>query len=255
MERRKFLISSVLAAPAIPSLLSFQQDANKQLYEFREYELGFGVSASQLHTYFEKTLIPALNRAGVATVGVFREYGKTDPAKVYLLIPHNSFEQFHTIPLKLSADERFVQGSADYNKVNPDKPLFKRYKTSLFYAFNKMPRLKVPAKESRFFEWRIYEGFNEDATRRKVKMFNDAEIDVFLKVKLNPVFFGEMVAGANMPCLGYMLVFKNMEERDKNWSAFSADPDWKMISQDKQYANTVSNIIRIFLEAVPYSQV
>ena len=89
----------------------------------------------------------------------------------------------------------------------------------------------------------------------RVKMFNDAEISVFYRVKLNPVFFGHMMAGPNVPGIAYMLVFKDMEERDKNWAAFSADTEWKKISQDPQYANTVSNIIRIFMEPLAYSQV
>jgi hypothetical protein len=74
-------------------------------------------------------------------------------------------------------------------------------------------------------------------------------------VKLNPVFFGHVIAGEHMPCLTYMLTFKNMEERDANWKAFSADPDWKRVSGAPEYANTVSNIIRVFLEPAAYSQI
>jgi hypothetical protein len=46
-----------------------------------------------------------------------------------------------------------------------------------------------------------------------------------------------------------------MEERDKNWAAFGADPDWKKLSADPQYANTVNNIIKIFLVPTSYSQI
>jgi hypothetical protein len=46
-----------------------------------------------------------------------------------------------------------------------------------------------------------------------------------------------------------------MEERDTNWKAFSADPDWARMSKDPQYANTVSKILRVFLEPLPYSQI
>ncbi len=77
-------------------------------------------------------------------------------------------------------------------------------------------------------------------------MFNEEEFPIFYKTKLNPVFFGEAIAGANLPCLTYMITFKNMEERDKNWAAFGADADWKKVSADVKYANTVSNIRRVF---------
>jgi hypothetical protein len=46
-----------------------------------------------------------------------------------------------------------------------------------------------------------------------------------------------------------------MEERDANWKAFSADPDWQKVSKETQYANTVSKIHKTFLEPLPYSQV
>ena len=102
---------------------------------------------------------------------------------------------------------------------------------------------------------RTYEGYAEDAVRRKVKMFNVDELPIFYKTKLNPVFFGEVIAGEHMPCLIYMLTFKDLNERDANWKQFVDDPDWKRISQAPEYANTVSNIIRVFLEPTPYSQI
>ena len=78
-------------------------------------------------------------------------------------------------------------------------------------------------------------------------MFNDEEIPLFLKVKLNPVFFGDMIIGPYRPCLTYMLNFKDMAERDANWQTFVQHPEWKVMSAKKEYANTVSNIRKIFL--------
>jgi len=86
-------------------------------------------------------------------------------------------------------------------------------------------------------------------------MFNESEFQIFDRTKLNRVFFGEKVAGKNLPCLTYMVTFKDMAERDANWAAFSADPEWKKSSSDPQYANNVSNIIRVFVEPMPYSQI
>ena len=85
-------------------------------------------------------------------------------------------------------------------------------------------------------------------------MFNDEEIKIFKDTKLNSVFFGEVIAGEHQPCLTYMLAFKDMEERDANWKVFSANPDWKRISSAAEYANSVSNIYRVFLKPLPYSQ-
>ena len=122
-------------------------------------------------------------------------------------------------------------------------------------AFQNQPQIIIPEKAPRIFELRTYEGYNEDALRRKLKMFNEEEFAIFDRTKLNRVFFGEVIAGNDMPCLTYMISFANMEERDKNWAAFGADADWQRISKAAEYANSVSRITKIFLEPVAYSQI
>ncbi|MCB0632866.1 MAG: NIPSNAP family protein, partial [Lewinella sp.] len=72
---------------------------------------------------------------------------------------------------------------------------------------------------------------------------------------LHPVFFGQMISGPNMPALTYMIYFKDMEERDANWAKFIDHPDWKTMSSKEEYANSVSEIIRIFLTPLDISQV
>lgn len=255
MKRRQFVASSLLAVPAIAAAQTAQPAAVKELYELRTYESRFGSPQSNIENYLKDALIPALNRQSVRAIGVFREMGKTDPAKLYVLIPHTSMETYATASAQLAADAAYGKASQVYNELASDKAPYARYSTSLLSAFDALPQLVVPIKESRIFELRTYEGYSEDAVRRKVKMFNVDELPVFYKVKLNPVFFGQVIAGEHMPCLTYMLTFKDMAERDANWKQFSADADWKRISSAPEYANTVSNIIRVFLEPVAYSQI
>lgn len=258
MRRRQFVSTSLLAGATLTTadaLTAQPAPKQKELYELRTYELRFGSPQSNIENYLKDALIPAMNRQGVKTVGVFREMGKSDPAKLYVLIPHTSMESYATAASRLTSDSAYATASQAYNQLTPDRAPYARYSTSLLSAFDALPQLIVPAKESRIFEIRTYEGYSEDAVRRKVKMFNVDELPVFYKVKLNPVFFGQVIAGEHMPCLTYMLTFKNMEERDANWKAFSADPDWKRVSGAAEYANTVSNIIRVFLEPVAYSQI
>lgn len=259
MKRRKFIQNAALTTSALAAgQLSFAQTnapGKKELYELREYEIHFGSNQNTLHEYLEKALIPALNKYGVKSVGVFKEIGKTEPAKIYVLIAYPSFEEYPTINAKVKADEYFKKNSTAWQQVPADKAIYNRVNTSLLVAFDNMPALKAPAKDPRIFEMRTYESYSEDAGRRKIKMFNDEEFTIFDRTRLNRVFFGEAIAGYNLPCLTYMITFKDMEERDKNWAAFGADADWKRVSNDPQYANTVSNIRRVFLEPLPYSQV
>ncbi|HVZ56520.1 MAG TPA: NIPSNAP family protein [Chitinophagaceae bacterium] len=260
MQRRKFIRSSVAAAAAVTTGLETRRPnpgpAGKEMYELREYSLHFGGDQGQLEGYFRNALIPALNKYGVKAVGVFREWGKSEPARMYLLIPFPSMDQYLTIMAKVKGDADFQRNSATYNSVPADRPVFDRYTSAFLIAFDGLPQMVVPStRESRIFELRTYEGYSEDALRRKIKMFNEGEFPIFNRTGLHPVFFGERIAGEHMPCLTYMVTFRDMEERDRNWNAFGADPDWKKLSADPQYANSVSNIIKVFLVPTEYSQV
>ena len=88
-------------------------------------------------------------------------------------------------------------------------------------------------------------------------MFNEGEIAIFRRTGLRPVFFGETLIGSRLPNLTYMLTFDNIEQRDKNWSTFVSDPEWKKLSTTPGYtdAETVSNISNVLLSPAPYSQI
>jgi hypothetical protein len=258
MERRDFLQKSIIATTALTGI-GLSAEANtpqlqqKELYEWRVYEMHWGTGA--LDQYLSKALIPALNRLGIKTVGAFGEIGKSEPVKLYLLIPYASFDSYMKINDELKKDKDFIEASAEYKKIPIEQAVYNRYDSSLMVAFDGLPKMIVPPGGPRIFEVRTYEGYSEDAVARKIKMFNDEEFKIFNRVKLNPVFFGEMISGKNLPALTYMITFKNMEERDNNWKAFGADPDWQRVSKDPAYANTVSRIFKTFLEPLSYSQI
>jgi len=256
MKRRKFIAtSSLLGLGSMPSALSKQtaQKKDKEVYELKSYELKSG-GMGRLESYLQNALIPALNRLGVSKVGVFKELGKDEPAKLHLLLAHPSQNKYFQVYEQLKTDSDYLKASDSYHQTPVDKVIYDRVSSSLMSAFDGMPALATPAKEPRIMELRTYEGFSEDAVRRKIKMFNESEIAIFNKTGLHIVFFGEVLIGSRTPCLTYVLTFKNMEERNANWAKFSADPDWKQISQAAEYANTVSRIERIFLEPTAYSQ-
>lgn len=260
MERRKFLQSSLavtagIAANLSPAIAGDKYAAQKEIYEWREYEMRFGSDKGQLENYFKTALIPALNKYGVKTVGVFMEWRPSEPAKFYLLTPYSSLEHYLSVNTKIKADEAYIKNSAAYNNIPADKPVYNRFTSSLMTAFDGFPAMVIPSGASRIFELRTYEGYSEDAVRRKIKMFHDGEFAIFSRAKLNPVFFGDVIAGDRLPRLTYMLTCNSMEERDKGWSAFVADPEWKKLVADPQYANTISKISNTFLVPTSYSQV
>lgn len=261
MKRRNFIkttAAGALTATAIATATAGNEQApvaDQQIYELRIYTMKRGGSLNRLRQYLSSALIPALNRYGCANIGVFNEMANPEPTKIYVLIPYISMEHFGGVHEFLSGDEDYQTAEETYRMIPVENTIYARFDAYLMRAFEVMPAMKVPKQEERIFEMRTYEGYSEDAVRRKVKMFNNGELPIFQKTGLHPVFFGHLLSGPAMPALTYMLTFKNMEERDANWKAFIDHPEWKELSGLEEYANAVSNIIRVFLLPLDISQV
>ncbi|WP_420320650.1 NIPSNAP family protein [Flagellimonas sp.] len=228
--------------------------AQEEVYEFRTYELEFFRSADVLHNYFKDALIPALNRQGIQNIGAFEEAGDALPKKIYLLVAYANIQAFQDSQDALAQDAQYLKDAHDYLVAGEDVIPYKRISTSLIRSSTGFPNLIKPSGEANLFELRIYESANEDALRRKVKMFNDAEFPIFEDAGLPMLFFGVNIAGDQMPCLTYMLALKDMEAHAEGWSKFIAHPEWQRIIKVEEYANSMNDIIRVFLKPLPYSQ-
>ena len=249
MQRRKFLAAAAAALPltvATVNAADQRQEEARQLIELRTYEIKFGGSGTgTLLTYLKDVLTPALKRHGVPTVHVFKELGLSDPAKIWVLIAYPDVATYLAAQ-QLDADPDYQTAAADYNAIPPERPVYNRYASQLLYAFTGMPTVADPG-DAGLFELRTYEGYSEDALRRKTAMFNDEELPLFDEVGLHRTFFGTMIAGPHRPSLVYMLHFKDMAEREANWNKFGGHPDWQTMKVKEKYADSVSNIRRTFL--------
>ena len=258
MQRRKFFHTAALSAAALP--LSAQkrphfQDSSNEYYEWRVYYLSGGGSRGGFMDFLEKAYIPALKKHGAVKVGVFEEISNPEPPVIYVLIAYPSLADFGDMPGRILADAAFKSASETYDAIPSEGKLYSRFDTWLLRAFDAIPSMELPAGDHELFELRTYESYSDDKARRKVEMFNNGEIPIFRDTGLHPVFFGSMVAGPDMPGLTYMISFRDMQAREENWSKFISHPDWRALSGDAYYANTVSKINRRFLKKLPVSEV
>ena len=105
-SRRAFL-TSTLAASAAAAVsdtgLRAAAPAGREYYDLRAYRLQRGATTAALDAYLEKALLPALDRRGIRSVGVFTELevnksDQTGVAKpdtpVWVLIPHATLDSF-----------------------------------------------------------------------------------------------------------------------------------------------------------------
>ena len=260
MNRREFLTATGAVGMAGASSLAVGANPSREYFEFRQYRLHTGSKKNLVGNFLRDVGIPALNRIGVGPVGVFTAmYGPSSPT-LYVMLVHKSLDSVVDSSERLLADDKFRKDGADFVNASLSDTAYVRMESSLMVAFKDMPQLSVPQQKlenkSRIFELRTYESHSIKASKKKIEMFNEGrEIAIFKKTGLAPVFFGETIVGPQMPNLTYMLVFDNLTHRDAMWDVFRVDPEWKKISSDPQYRDTVSNITDIILRPTRYSQI
>jgi hypothetical protein len=66
--------------------------ACEEFYELREYNLRW--NTTEMDKWLSQALIPALNRAGISGVGVWKEGRSFRPPKLYLLISYPSIQAY-----------------------------------------------------------------------------------------------------------------------------------------------------------------
>jgi len=278
MNRREFLSATATAgaAAAAAGLMPMAATASaaeaapggRDIYELRLYKVeadtrlkrtfksDADARRKRLDEFLGKVLVPALNRLGIAPVGAF-ESRLAEFKDVYLLLKHPSAESVVTTDARLRADEKFLKDGAEYLELPQNDPLYTRIESTMMLAFDRWPKLADTNNRSpRIFQMRIYESHSILKAAKKREMFNTAgEIDLFLKCGMKPVFFGQSVVGPILPNLTYMVCFNDTDEQKAVWDKFKASPEWKKMSSDPQFKETVSNITNLELKPTSYSQV
>ena len=231
-------------------------------YELRTYRFKTSEQQERTERYLQTAMLPALHRANIKTVGVFKPV-ETDSAfgkKLIVLIPFHSLNEFEKLDATLDKDRQYYADGKEYIDAPYDNPPYTRIEKTLLKAFSEMPQiglpnLKAPVTE-RVYELRSYEGHTEKIYRNKVKMFNAGdEVGLFKRLGFNAVFYGEVLAGSTMPNLMYMTTFENQTSRDEHWKAFSADAQWKKLSSMPEYQHNVSKNVTRFFRPTSYSDI
>jgi hypothetical protein len=262
MKRRSFVKASIISGVAsgvMPGLTmaSASKKSKSQLYELRVYTLKDAVQQKLVEDYFQNAAIPALNRLGSNSVGVFTELKPTGQSRLFVLIPYNSAGDFLDVQSKLADDSAYMQAASAYLNAPLTAPAYDRIESWLLQAFKDMPKLETPEQKPRIFELRRYESPTESAGKKKIEMFNEAhEIGIFKRLGFRPVLFSETLIGSFRPNLTYMITFDDMDAHDRLWKAFTDDPDWKRISTSPEYPGAiVSHITSTLLVPETFSQI
>ncbi|MFD2570813.1 NIPSNAP family protein [Spirosoma soli] len=253
----RFAFSALLILIAYDSQ-AFTAAPRREFYQLKVYYLKDNSQKDRLETYLKQAYLPALHRAGISKVGVFRPATEAD-SLLYVLIPLKSVDQFMSLSETLMNDKQYTAAAQEYINAEFDKPMYKRFDSILMEAFAGMPVLQTPtlqAKPSeRIYELRNYEAATEKLHENKISQFNNGELDIFKRLGFNTIFCGQVKAGAKLPSLMYMTSFENKAARDEHWKAFSADPGWKTLNAKPEYAHNFLRADIYLLHPTDYSEI
>ncbi|GAB2577054.1 NIPSNAP family protein [Spirosoma areae] len=237
---------------------SYGSAPKREFYQLKVYHLNGSSQKDRLETYLKQAYLPALHRAGVGKIGVFKPATEAD-SLVYVLIPFKSVEQFMALSETLTKDKQYVTAGKDYLDAEYNNPAYKDFESVLMESFAGMPTMMLPKLTSdpseRIYELRRYEAATEKLHENKISQFNNGELDIFSRLGFNTIFCGQVKAGGKLPSLMYMTSFENKAERDAHWKAFSADPGWKALNAKPEYAHNFLRADIYLLHPTPYSEI
>ena len=274
MKRREFITagSAGLAALAATTATASAQSRQvviatrgarvpaKQFLEVRKYTVKDAEKRTKLIEILEKALIPALNRQGLRPVGVLVPKAEGNETRyalnVFVIVPHKTVDSFINVNAKLLADMEYRRTAAPIFNTTSKDPVYTDCETSLLQGFPTMPGLETPRLgATRVYQMRLYRSFNIERNDAKIKMFDQGgELPLFREVGMNPIFFGNIIAGTRMPAFIYMLGFASAEKQAEAWRTFIGHPKWAAMKDLPEYADTATEIDNITLLPSPGSQ-
>lgn len=248
------LAISILIAPAMTNAKPHD------FYQVKIYHLKNTDQLSQMDAYLQNVYLPALHRLGIKNIGVFKPIANDTAATkfIYVVIPFASMEAWTKLDQNLAKNQEYSTAAKSFIEAPSDKAPYERMESVLLDAFPGQEHLVTPSAKNpdRVFELRSYESPTQHLAEKKMAMFNTGgEIQIFNRLKFNPVFYAKVISGSHMPNFMYMPIFDNVAARDAQWKVFGNDAKWKEISTDPVNENkvSVSHIDSILMHSTPYS--
>ena len=260
MHRRELLAGLAASALAAQPQTNIQNLPNTflELKTWRLHNSAEG-QAARLADYLEVGLTPALKATGSELIGAFSSVIGPDTPYYVSLAQYPSLAAFQNSIIQLASDPVHQR---ELKKLSAASPFpFVRVDSSLLRSFDGFPAAALPdpsVKEKRaprIFEMRTYESHSYYTLARKVGMFNNGESQIFERLQMRPVFFGETIVGPRQPNLTYMLSFDDLAARDNLWHQFGTDPQWKTLSSQAELKDSeiVVNISNTILRPLTFS--
>ena len=260
MKRRDFFAAGSAGLATLTATTAFAADdpAKKEYVEVRKYTVKDAEKRTKFVEILDKALIPALNRQGIKPVGILVPAANDEKfaLNVFVIVPHKTLDSFINANAKLAADTTYRKDAAPIFETTSKNPVYTDCETFLLNTFPTAPVLETPSLgPERRYQLRLYRSFNIERNAAKIRMFDQGgELPLFRETGMNPIFFGDIIAGTRQPALMYMLGFASAAKQDEAWKTFIGHPKWTEIKGKSEYADTATEIDNVVLTPSPASQ-
>ncbi len=227
----------------------------RELIELKMYKCSSVAKRDALMELFDTAMIPALRRQGISKTGVFWtdasvNNGNSDyDTTVFLLVPHADADSWLACESRLLHDKLYMQAAKTLFEAPMGDPLYDSCTASVLRGFATCPQVeRVSNAATRLLQLRIYNSYTTERNASKIAMFEQGgELAIFRECNMLPVFFGEGVAGGQLPNLTYMLGFADKAAKEAAWKKFISHPAWLKLKVDPLYKDTANKILNIDL--------
>ena len=109
----------------------------KEFYQIRIYTMKSNDQLLSIDNYLKDAFLPALHRAGIKKIGVFKPVSNDTAAvkSVYVFIPFDSEKTFFKLDKKLRKDATYMTASKSFREASSANPPFDRMESMLLEAF------------------------------------------------------------------------------------------------------------------------
>jgi hypothetical protein len=232
MQRRSFIQSAVgagLLSQSLPQGMAQhgtpKDAARTRFYTFDYYSYRQGDQSARLNKFLMSQmplLTKRLRCCGVFT-GVMTPHAQT----TLVVSGFGRLDDLQSAAAQFAADPmcRAAQEEAERGDTPPFDALQRTVLAATDFSPEVAPLAEKP-KSARYFELRIYHSPTTRQLRMVQERFSSAEIQIFHRSGVHPILYANTFAGPDMSNLTYFMPFASLADREKAWSAFSADPEW-----------------------------
>jgi hypothetical protein len=256
LDRRHFLEGLPALLPA--GLAASAEEGRKtRFYVFEQYFLEQGTQPGRIHDFFSKALLPTMERIHKGPKIFLEAVMAPHLPQVAAIFGLESCDQVWSIAKGLFSDKEFNRA---FDQWESGEPPYVSASASLLEATDYSPEIVAPEKPPaapRVFELRTYHSPTSRQAKALHERFAGAEIKIFHRTGVHPIFYTSTVFGANRPNLTYLIPFDTLAAREKAWNAFGADEEWNRVRKESiDRSGQISSVMQISLyRAMPYSPI